>query len=276
MPPKSKRSSDTPTRGSIATPADHADAHEPISSSAFGRAPSYSPAELAGFRDFAKVMRDAIGEKGMKGSVKELTPEEAAERGCLGTLKSLHRRGHVTFDEDLCKAAAGGGQFLVLKWLRENSCPWNEETCENAAHGGHLGVLKWLHANGCPWSSSTGPWAAQGGYLEILQWLRAKGFPWDAAICAGAAKGGQLEVLKWMRANGCPWDEMTCSGAAIDGHLEVLKWAREKGCPLREDAELDCEDDDDGEGDYYYGVCALAAQGGHLEVLKWLHENGYP
>jgi hypothetical protein len=122
-------------------------------------------------------MRDAIGEKGMKGSVKELTPEEAAERGCLGTLKSLHRRGHVTFDEDLCKAAAGGGQFLVLKWLRENSCPWNEETCENAAHGGHLGVLKWLHANGCPWNDQTCYCARAEGHLELLQWAIANGCP---------------------------------------------------------------------------------------------------
>ena len=69
----------------------------------------------------------------MKGSVKELQPVEAAERGCLGTLKSLHRRGHVTFNEDLCKVAARGGQFLVLKWMRENSCPWNARTCAFAA-----------------------------------------------------------------------------------------------------------------------------------------------
>ena len=135
MAPKPQRSSDTPAHSRIATAIYQPDAHATVSNSAFGRAPSYSPAELAGFRDFAKVMRDAIGEKGMKGSVKELTPDEAAERGCLGTLKSLHRRGHVTFNEDLCIFAAQGGQFLVLKWLRENSCPWNADTCTYAARG---------------------------------------------------------------------------------------------------------------------------------------------
>ena len=155
MAPKPEASSDTPARARIATTTDHADAQAATSSSAFGRAPSYSPAELAGFRDFAKVMRDAIGEKGMKGSVKELQPEEAAERGCLGTLKSLHRRGLVTFNEDLCKAAARGGQILVLKWLRENSCPWNAGTCAFAAWGGHLGVLQWARAKSCPWDAKT-------------------------------------------------------------------------------------------------------------------------
>ena len=68
-------------------------------------------------------MRDAIGEKG---SFNELKPAEAAERGCLGTLQNLHRRGRVTFNIELCKAAAYGGQLEVLKWLREIGCPWDE------------------------------------------------------------------------------------------------------------------------------------------------------
>ena len=85
-------------------------------------------------------MRDAIGEKG---SFNELKPKQAAERGCLGTLKSLHRRGRVTFDKDLCMAAAYGGQLKVLKWLLENSCPWDEATDDGttplyiAAREGH-------------------------------------------------------------------------------------------------------------------------------------------
>jgi|TARA_B110000114_G_scaffold74000_1_gene78371 hypothetical protein len=198
MPPKPERSSDTPARGRIATDKDDSDAHEATSSSAFVRAPSYSPSELAGFRDFANVMRDAIGEKGMKGSVKELQPVEAAERGCLGTLKSLHRRGHVTFNEDLCKVAARGGQFLVLKWMHENSCPWNAGTCAFAAWGGHLGVL---------------------------QWARAKGCPWDAKTCTGAAGEGHLEVLQWARENGCPWNADTCaSSASNNGHKKLQAW----------------------------------------------------
>ena len=147
MAPKPERSSDAPARGRIVTAADESDAPEASSSSAFVRAPSYSPEELAGFRDFAKVMRDAIGEKGMKGSVKELTPKQAAMRGCLGTLKSLHRRGRMTFDKDLCIAEAAGGQLTVLKWLLENACPVDEATDDGAtplyqaAQNGHAAVV---------------------------------------------------------------------------------------------------------------------------------------
>jgi hypothetical protein len=48
----------------------------------------------------------------------------------------------------------------VLKWARENGCPWDERTCANAAEGGHLEVLKWARANGCPWDEETCMYAA--------------------------------------------------------------------------------------------------------------------
>jgi len=128
MAPKPKPSPDNPARGRIATAADQPDAQASVSNSAFVRAPSYSPADLAGFRDFALVMRDAIGEKG---SFTELKPTQAATRGCLGTLKSLHRRGPVKFNEELCMAAAYGGLLKVLQWLLENGCPLDE----TALHG---------------------------------------------------------------------------------------------------------------------------------------------
>ena len=147
MAPKPERSSDTPARGRIGTATDQPDAHATVSSSAFVRAPSYSPEDLAGIRDFANVMRDAIGEKG---SFNELQPEEAAVRGCLGTLKNLHRRGHMSFDKHLCEAAAYGGQLKVLKWLGENGCPWDEATDDGvtplflAAQEGHEAVVRAL------------------------------------------------------------------------------------------------------------------------------------
>jgi hypothetical protein len=32
----------------------------------------------------------------------------------------------------------------LIKWARENGCPWNEDTYSSAAKNGHLEVLKWL------------------------------------------------------------------------------------------------------------------------------------
>ena len=147
-------------------------------------------------------MRDAIGEKG---SFNELKPAEAAERGCLGTLQNLHRRGRVTFNIELCKAAAYGGQLEVLKWLRENSYPWDEMTCA------------------C---------AASGGYLKMLQWARANGCPWDERTCSLAAGGGHFEMLQWARANGCSWNERAMISTAQEGHETVVRALIEAGADI--------------------------------------------
>jgi hypothetical protein len=63
-----------------------------------------------------------------------------------------------------------GGHLEVLKWARENGCPWDEQTCSSAATGGHLEVLKWARANGCPWERvGRARLAAKGGHLEAAE-----------------------------------------------------------------------------------------------------------
>jgi hypothetical protein len=160
--------------------------------------------DLGRLRAVSKHTRDAVDATGRP--VYELTPEEAVRRGDLNGLQLLLERApHVR--RDVCALAADVGNLDVLKWARENDCPWDDETCANAAEGGHLEVLKWARENDCPW---------------------------DELTCAHAAWKGHLEVLKWARENGCPSNELTCSSAALGGHLEVLKWARENGAPWTE------------------------------------------
>ena len=50
-----------------------------------------------------------------------------------------------------CVYAAVNGHLEILKWARENGCPWDKCTCTYAASNGHLEVLKWARENGCPW-----------------------------------------------------------------------------------------------------------------------------
>ena len=67
---------------------------------------------------------------------------------------------------------AARGHLHILRWARENDCPWNAWTTSRAAEGGHLDTLRWAIANGCPFGDETCRRAAQGGHLEVLQWLR--------------------------------------------------------------------------------------------------------
>ena len=62
-------------------------------------------------------------------------------------------RARVWVDERTCTSAALEGNLEVLKWAREQGCPWDEATC--AAKGGHFAVLKWAREQGCPWDDKT-------------------------------------------------------------------------------------------------------------------------
>jgi hypothetical protein len=55
--------------------------------------------------------------------------------------------------------AAKGGFLEVLRWARQNGCPWDEWTCTRAAEGGFLEMLQWAHENGCPWDKDTWDYA---------------------------------------------------------------------------------------------------------------------
>ena len=59
------------------------------------------------------------------------------------------RTKRIPLDAKTCSIAAWGGQ------LEEVVARWNEGTCYDAAMGGQLEVLKWARENGCPWDERT-------------------------------------------------------------------------------------------------------------------------
>ena len=188
---------------------------------------------------------------------------EAAKSCSFEILKYIHvNNPFYTLNESLLiyviDRLEDSEQLKILKWARENGCPWDAGTCSCAAQNGHFEILKWARENGCPWDAMTCSNAAQSGHFEILKWARENGCPWDKYTCAYAALNGHFEILKWARENGCPWDVWTCTYAAKNGHFDILKWARKNGCPWNEE------------------TCANAAKNGHFEILKWARENGCP
>ena len=67
-----------------------------------------------------------------------------------------------------CTAAAAGGHWHILVWLRKQQCPWDAKTCAAAARHGHFLIVRWLHANGCPWDSATCSGVARHGDLNTI------------------------------------------------------------------------------------------------------------
>jgi len=132
------------------------------------------PYHLARLREVSPAMHDAVAATGRE--LKEHDTKSTAELGYLSTLQHLLIQGRLDKTE-VCTTAAKGGHFDVLKWLRENGCPWDLGTCMMVVNGDHLDVLKWLHENGCPWNETTTLAAQMKGKFDILAWARANGCP---------------------------------------------------------------------------------------------------
>ena len=111
----------------------------------------------------------------------------------------------LEFDVNACASVAFDGYLNLLKWVRENGCPWDENTCSGAAYGGHLDCLTWARQNDCPWNFSTGCYAATNGHLDCLKWTLENGCDWNINTYFQAINNGHLDCAIWLKENGYYW-----------------------------------------------------------------------
>ena len=197
MAPNDDRGDDTCESDRIAPDARRTDSEHPDSDTPLE--PITSNEELERFASFTEAVRDALGESGR---IKELRPDEAAERGCLSTLRSLHRRGRAELTVNLCTSAAKGGQLEVLEWLRENECPWDRRRARRR----RLAATSRC-CSGRARTTARGT-RRRARRRRMLQWARENGCPWNEKTCTSRCCSGRAPTR--------PWDEDTCcrGGAA--------------------------------------------------------------
>ena len=201
-----------------------------------GRITLLGLAARGGNPEVLAALMPAVYEPGSQPGVRQqlgLACAEAAWGGHADVLQSLLRVPGAQAGRSTAAAAAAGGHLGVLRWLREQGCPWDEQVVANAAARGHLHVIAWAREQGCPWDETACVSAvACKRRLEVVRWLRGQGAPVDELTAAEAAEGGHGELLELLHELDCPWDGRTCAAAARGGHLALLQWARGKGCPV--------------------------------------------
>ncbi|KAL6051405.1 Ankyrin repeat domain-containing protein [Balamuthia mandrillaris] len=178
--------------------------------------------------------------------------------------------GCGVMDEKICDTAARNGHWEVVKWAKNNGCPFNGQRVSfYAAKIGNLEMLQWSLALLVQSGERVYCWnqvkvcciaAAAEGHLEILKWLKENSKDkWDEELLfSNAAENGHLPVLQWLQRNGnLRWNERTFKEAILSGQLEVLKWA-----------------DEEGYTEWPRDICRLALQSGHWEMFVWTVENG--
>jgi hypothetical protein len=96
-----------------------------IKNEILGEAKLPDPVDRALVRAVSRSMRDAVDATGRDIEKLNTSTEcrRAAELGWLSTLKNRLRRG-ILDKPGVCTSAARGGHLEIVKWARENGCPW--------------------------------------------------------------------------------------------------------------------------------------------------------
>lgn len=226
------------------------------------------------------------------------------ETGNLNDIINICKSNYVKkTNKYACVTAARHNYLNILKWLHNNGFKWDEETFYAAAMGGNIEILKYLREEQCPYDIMelyTYTVSSSEDHIDTLQYFYDSNYLVKENIfilendyicnrdktehikntisiykkclqsncgclgelgfyelpCNMVAYKGNINSLEWLHKHGFSWNEETCIAASVGNQLEILKYLYENGCPWNED------------------LCRHAAASGHLEILKYALENG--
>lgn len=191
--------------------------------------------------------------------------EQAAAKGSVSILRYLREQG-CPWNEETFAAAAGSGSFPVLRYLRKQGCPFDTTSLTAAAENGHSGVIKWLtEVVNCPRSPDAIAMACRFGKLKLVKYMYNRIYPLDANATREAAENNRMDILRYLFEQiEDPMVEDDLPLYAVQGgHIRVLDYLRSLNLP--EDDELDWDDH----------LFDMAASEGHQHVLEWLSNEGF-
>jgi hypothetical protein len=133
----------------------------------------------------------------------------------------------------------------MLKWAKENGCPWNSKTTVFAALKNNFEIFKWAVKNKCPVNSDVCSNIVRNENLEMLKWAKENNCPWNIEVAKIAASNGNLEILKWIHENGCPWNASIAQFSKKNGHLDCFNFIMENQNQIKSETEIFDNDNKD-------------------------------
>jgi hypothetical protein len=126
--------------------------------------------------------------------------------GHLEALQWARANGCPWEKEVMCEFAAKIGHLEMAEvGCVRSTARGNWRTCWVAAEHGHLEVLKWARENGCPWKRGESLGSRQKQKNETCAKDRKLK---NEDVRKSSGEGGHLEVMRWARENGCPWNRV--------------------------------------------------------------------
>ena len=106
----------------------------------------------------------------------------AADVGSLDILRflfyeSVNDLSKPFWSSDVFYSAGTRGDYHMMKWLKDNSCPWDFRMYIAAINNNDTCMLKWLKDNRCPWHPIVLLDITKDNKEYMLKWLYDNDFP---------------------------------------------------------------------------------------------------
>jgi hypothetical protein len=162
----------------------------------------------------------------------------AASSGSIEVVEWLRQQQGIVVDANVLSWAAGAGQIATCEHLRSTGCDWDSDACDQAVSEGKDDMLRWLREQGCPWSvSGLCTRAVRYGYTHVLDYVIEQGEVLDAELLTDALNWAgaydKLTAAQWLRRHGAQWPAVLSESE--DSYIQqwrgdTLAWARAAGC----------------------------------------------
>lgn len=177
---------------------------------------------------------------------------------------------NYSYDQEykLITVFALGGHLDLIKWIRTVSDDWGIYTYAAAASHGHIHVLKYLKDEGCPfsnyedgeladsaWPTDTTRMLAIYGHWEELKWAIEYGFPLYENLANYAVLYNRMDMLIWLLEIG---SILTPCAYTYAQSVEMLDFLLKKGIKYEDET-----------GNTFEYSILLAFKEGKLDICKW-------
>lgn len=209
------------------------------------------------------------------------------------------KKNCIPLDISVFKKALLHGHFEIIQYLRKQNPKYyclNEEVFETAVRSNKLDIVKWMKDQNCPWNSEVFNSAIRIQNFEIIKWLKKEGCPWNNSTFMISCIHHEIitanvgiKIVKWLHQQGCPNASYGLRYFVKNGNVEMVIYLHEQFPNLLRNSLFDeavyigkinimqwCKEVHHPSFILKQKHCTISTRLGKLNNLKWLKENKCP
>ena len=160
----------------------------------------------------------------------EITITASIVNGNLENLKWLIEHNFPRITDDMVFYAITNRKLEIFKWIVENLDDVNltSKAYHRAAENEHVEILKFLKENNCPWDAKTGEYVIKNCTEDIFMWFLENGCPINTDVFEHAVKNENFKILNYIKDHKIPIEVQEIK-QCIGYTKQMLEWLLNSG-----------------------------------------------